>query len=168
MPTLTDDRPAAAEIALDTIVEAGDWPAEEELSGLAQDALAALVRRVAPSLAAGAEGALIFTDDTRIRELNRRYRDKDAPTNVLSFPAGPPVAGQFGPLLGDVVLAWETVSSEAADRGVPLVDHVCHLIVHGFLHLLGHDHEIEREAVAMEGLETLIMKDMGKSDPYSV
>jgi probable rRNA maturation factor len=162
------DRPAASGITLDTVVEAGDWPERDQLAALARDALTAVIRHAEPPLAPGAEAAVIFADDAHIRDLNRRFRGKDAPTNVLSFAAGPPVAGRFGPLIGDVVLAWETVAAEAAERNIPLADHLSHLLVHGFLHLLGHDHEIAQEAVAMEGLETLIMGSLGKPDPYSV
>ena len=84
-----------------------------------------------------------------------------------STAAGPPIAGRHGPLLGDIVLARETVAGEAADRDIDLGHHATHLIVHGFLHLVGYDHETENEAVVMEGLETFIMKDLGIADPYA-
>lgn len=166
MPTLTRET-AVAEVAIDVIVEAGDWPPEGELAALADEAVAAALRQACPLLASGAELAVVFTDDAHIETLNRQYRDKAAPTNVLSFPAGPPVAGRHGPLLGDVILARETVAAEADERAVPLADHLTHLIVHGFLHLLGYDHETDREAVVMEGLETTIMQNLGKPDPHA-
>ncbi len=111
--------------------------------------------------------SLLFTDDAHMRRLNLRYRGKDKPTNVISLPAAPPVVGRLGPLLGDVVLAAETVAKEAGDQGLALNDHLTHLIIHGFLHLIGHDHEDESEALVMEGLETAILNDLGISDPYA-
>jgi probable rRNA maturation factor len=166
MPSLTRET-AVADVAIEVIVEAGDWPPQGDLAGLADSAVAAAMRQARPALAPGAEIAIVFTDDGHIETLNRRYRGKAAPTNVLSFPAGPPIAGRHGPLLGDVVLARETVVAEADERQVPLADHLTHLIVHGFLHLLGYDHETDREAVVMEGLETAIMQTLGKSDPHA-
>ena len=111
--------------------------------------------------------AIILSDDDHLRELNRRFREKDASTNVLSFPAAPPVGGRFGPLLGDILLARETVLREASERGIRLGDYVTHLVIHGFLHLVGYDHQTEKEAVVMEGLETFIMEDLGLHDPYA-
>ena len=158
-------------VVVDTIVEAGDWTGQAEdgarLEQIAEGAVAAAAARTHPLFAPAAEAAIVFSDDAHIRALNRRFRDKDAPTNVLSFPAGPPVAGRHGPLLGDVVLAFETVAAEAVEKGVPFDDYVSHMIVHGFLHLLGYDHETDEEAAVMEGLETAIMKDLGMADPYA-
>lgn len=160
-----------AAVAVDVIVEAGGWSEQagsrRRLAGIADRAVSAALARARPPLAPGAETAVVFTDDAHVRELNRRHRAKDAPTNVLSFPAGPPVGGRFGPLLGDVVLAFETVSAEAAGKGVPFDHYISHMIVHGFLHLLGYDHRTDQEAVVMEGLETAIMTDLGMADPYA-
>jgi probable rRNA maturation factor len=102
-----------------------------------------------------------------MRVLNRRYRKQDKPTNVLSLPAAPPLVGRLGPLLGDVVLAAETVRKEAESQGLAVAAHLTHLIIHGFLHLIGHDHENEAEALVMEGLETAILDDLGLPDPYA-
>jgi probable rRNA maturation factor len=112
----------------------------------------------------GAEISLLFTDDAEIRRLNRDYRGKNQPTNVLSFPQNPALSGG---LLGDVVLAAETVASEAALAEKPLEHHVAHLIVHGFLHLLGYHHEGEEEAEMMEALERAALSRMGIPDPYA-
>ncbi|MCP4385504.1 MAG: rRNA maturation RNase YbeY [Hyphomicrobiales bacterium] len=130
--------------------------------------MTAAAGRTAERLAADAEVAVLFTDDAAARDLNRRFRGLDKATNVLSFPAGPPVAGRSGPLLGDVVLAYETVQREAGGLGLGLEAHVTHLIVHGFLHLIGYDHETDKQAVAMERLETSIMRDLGLADPYAI
>jgi len=113
------------------------------------------------------EISLVFTDDAEQRTLNRDYRHKDSATNVLSFPnmdddmpAGQPR------LLGDVVLARETVAREAGEQGKSLADHTTHLLVHGVLHLLGFDHLDAAEAVEMEALERAALSDLGIADPY--
>ncbi|WP_041793665.1 rRNA maturation RNase YbeY [Pararhodospirillum photometricum] len=115
--------------------------------------------------------SVVLCDDARIQALNREWRDKDAPTNVLSFaaldaeePLPPPGAVV---LLGDVVIARETVLREALDQGIPVADHVFHLAVHGVLHLLGYDHQEDEEAVEMEGLETAILAEHGIQDPHA-
>src|SRR5690606_37537748 len=129
---------------------------------------------VAPELAnPRLEASLLFTSDAEIHALNREWRQRDKPTNVLSFPmlargellalasAGPPE------LLGDVALAHETCAREAAEKGIPLEHHAAHLIVHGLLHLAGHDHEISAsDAEAMETLETKALAICGIADPY--
>jgi probable rRNA maturation factor len=158
---------AGLEIAVDVLIEAGDWPSRAKLRALAERAIAAAADRACPDLAPEAEVSLLFTDDAHMRRLNLRYRGKDKPTNVISLPSAPPVVGRLGPLLGDVVLAVETVAKEAGDQGLALNDHLTHLIIHGFLHLIGYDHEDESEALVMEGLETAILNDLGISDPYA-
>ena len=116
-----------------------------------------------------AEISIALVDDATSRALNREHRAKDSPTNVLSFAMGPVAAGDDGPeLLGDVVLACETVSREAAEQGKPIADHFCHLIVHGVLHLCGYDHETEIDAEIMERLETNVLAGMGIDDPYRI
>ena len=116
---------------------------------------------------ADAEVSVALADDALVRKLNRDYRGKDRPTNVLSFPAEDSGAPGRARLLGDVVLALETVRREAADRSKPLADHVSHLVVHGMLHLLGRDHETETQAAAMEALEIEILAGLGVADPYA-
>jgi probable rRNA maturation factor len=152
----------AERIAIDLAVEAGGWPDEA--------ALTTLVRRAADAAAAsgglgdaGGELSVLFTDDAHMRVLNRGWRGKDKPTNVLSFPS----AFQAGGALGDIVVAFETVAAEAEAGGLTLADHLTHLIVHGILHLVGHDHEAEAEAVAMERLETAILARLGIADPHA-
>jgi probable rRNA maturation factor len=111
------------------------------------------------------EISIVLADDAFVQDLNRKYRNIDMPTNVLSFAADDDDG--LGPcLLGDVILAFETVQREADAAGKPMPDHVSHLVVHGTLHLLGFDHEDEREAIEMEALETAILARLGIADPY--
>ena len=145
----------------------GEW---EALAARAADAAA----RYAPELGnPRLSASLLFTSDREIHALNREWRERDKPTNVLSFPmlardellaltpAGPPE------LLGDVALAHETCAREAAEKRIPLADHAAHLIVHGLLHLAGHDHETSAgHAEAMEALETKALALLGIADPY--
>jgi probable rRNA maturation factor len=117
--------------------------------------------------------SLLFTSDAEVHTLNREWRERDKPTNVLSFPMlereelvslapdGPPV------MLGDIALAFETCAREAAEKGIALEAHAAHLIVHGLLHLAGHDHVMsDAQAEAMEALETRILAKLGIADPY--
>jgi len=118
-----------------------------------------------------AEASLVLADDALMRGLNRDYRGRDRPTNVLTFAnlddAGPAPGAGAPVLLGDIVLAYETTAAEAAAQGKPLADHFCHLVVHGMLHLLGFDHASAAQAERMEGLETRILKRLGIADPYA-
>ena len=117
-------------------------------------------------VATDGEVSLLMSDDAAIRSLNRDHRGKDQPTNVLAFPMGEPIS-LGGPIhLGDVVLASETVIREAARDSKTLEAHVSHLTVHGLLHLLGHDHQDVDQAVAMEGIEILVLAELGYSNPY--
>lgn len=157
---------------LEIAIEA-DWPSPPDWEALAERALAAL-SQVAPELAnPRLSASLLFSDDAEVHALNCEWRGKDKPTNVLSFPMlernellalppeGPPE------LLGDIALALETCAREAADKGVPLEHHAAHLIVHGLLHLAGHDHvHSDEEAAAMEALEIKALALMGIADPY--
>ena len=158
---------ATQDVAVDVLIEAGEWPARAKLRSLAERAIGAATDRACPDLEPGAEVSLLFTDDFHMRGLNLRYRGKDKPTNVLSLPAAPLLVGRLGPLLGDIVLAAETVRGEAKAQGLAANDHLTHLIVHGFLHLIGYDHEDDSEALVMEGLETTILGDLGIADPYA-
>lgn len=117
------------------------------------------------------EVSLLFTNDSEQRRLNRNWRQHDKPTNVLSFPNMDEESWRLAPerpqLLGDVVLARETVTREARDQGKSVVDHALHLVVHGMLHLLGYDHEEATGAEEMEDLERAILADLGIADPYA-
>jgi probable rRNA maturation factor len=109
-----------------------------------------------------------LADDAEQRRLNRIYRGKDVPTNVLAFPQGAPASSRSDQpvLLGDVVLAFETVHQEAAEQNKPFANHLRHLVVHGVLHLLGFDHENAAAAAAMEAREIKILAGLGVPDPY--
>lgn len=116
------------------------------------------------SMGAAHEGVtILLTDDETVRELNAKFRDKDHATNVLSFPAAK--NPEFH--LGDLALAHGVCAREAAEQGKPLAHHLQHLVVHGVLHLCGHDHIGDDEAEAMEGLERTVLADLGVPDPYS-
>ena len=154
-------------IAIDLLVEAGDWPGEDELAGLVARAVEASFAVGHLPAAKGAELSVVFTDDEHVRQLNADYREKDKATNVLSFPGSPPGSAVFGPLLGDIVVARETVVAEASDLGLAFEDHLTHLLVHGLLHLFGHDHLEDDEAERMESLETEILARLGIADPYA-
>lgn len=108
---------------------------------------------------------IVLTDDEEMQELNRTWRGKDAPTNVLSFPLEEEVSEPG--LLGDVVLAYETTLKEAREANLALADHVSHLVVHGVLHLVGFDHEEDEEAERMENLERTALASIGIADPYA-
>lgn len=108
-----------------------------------------------------------LSTDAEVKALNRDWRDKDKATNILSFPVVPLRAGEApGPLMGDLVLARETLEREARDEGKSVLDHFRHLLVHGTLHLLGHDHEDDESGDAMEALEIQALADLGVADPY--
>ena len=125
----------------------------------------AVVERAATAALGGVEGdvVVLLTDDAAVRDINARFRGKDRPTNVLSFPATESAA----PHLGDLVLAYGVCAAEAGAQGKTLADHLSHLTVHGVLHLLGRDHEDEAEAEAMEAEERSILARLGVSDPYT-
>lgn len=171
---------ATAKIELVVSVRCGKWrrrlPGLRRLAGSAARATVKGVQNHArPRLLAPCEIGIVFADDAFVRGLNHRYRGRDRPTNVLSFPCGERADGAAKrgsgecPLnLGDVVLARETVAREARDGGTPLADHTRHLIVHGILHLLGYDHDGRARARVMEGLEAEILQGLGVANPYQV
>jgi probable rRNA maturation factor len=155
-------------VAIDIMVEAGEWPDEATLGALAEQAVASVVAELGRGGDNPSELSLVFSDDAGVRKLNAEWRGKNRPTNVLSFPASSTVpSAALPPLLGDIVLASETVAREAALEGKPLEHHIAHLIIHGFLHLVGHDHEAETEAEAMEAIERRALARLAIPDPYA-
>lgn len=135
--------------------------AVQNIEALAQRAIS----RVLPLLDTPIMGelSLAFINDSGIQTLNKDYRGLDKATNVLSFPdAGP------APLLGDIVFAYETIMREATEKSVSITDHLTHLIIHGFLHLQGYDHETDSDAAHMEGLEIKALKSLNIDNPYEI
>lgn len=185
MPTPPMDEPEALSLTegaltLDCVIEAPEWaPLDLPARALAAS-LAALDHLGLADPDQPVELSLLATDDARIAALNAAFRDKGAPTNVLSWPAAdlaPSVPGQVPPrpapdfpdeplFLGDIALSLDTCAREAASAGRPLSDHVTHLVVHGLLHLLGYDHQTEADAELMESTEVAILQGLGVPDPY--
>lgn len=161
-------------VSVEVTIAAEGWasvcPDTERLVAAAAELAFQQARRsVSLPAAAGATLGITLTDDAEQQQLNRIWRGKDAPTNVLAFPAvdadQPPPPG--APLLlGDVVLAFETVAREAAEQNKPINNHLRHLVVHGVLHLLGFDHQTDADAAAMETQEIEILDRLGVPDPY--
>jgi probable rRNA maturation factor len=159
--------PSIAPLTADILVTAACWQAEPGAEALVQRAIEAAAIHASAS-AQGAEVASVLTDDSGIRMLNRDWRGIDKPTNVLSFPAATsPGRGTVPRMLGDIAIAYETVRREADDEHKPFDHHLSHLAVHGFLHLVGYDHENDADAERMEGLERTILKSLGVPDPYT-
>jgi probable rRNA maturation factor len=163
--------PETFEIAV--ILESEEWlqalpDCAEHTAEVARHALAG----ACPGI--GGEMSILLGDDAALRALNRDWRGIDEPTNVLSFPALEVVAGDLPepefpdqPLrLGDIALAWETCHRESAEQGKSLAAHLDHLVIHGVLHLLGHDHVAESDAVVMESLEIRLLAELGIANPY--
>ncbi|MBN8607072.1 MAG: rRNA maturation RNase YbeY [Caulobacterales bacterium] len=142
---------------VDILGGAPAWKGREE--GLAK-ALAA----AATAQGVGGTVSLLLGDDAAIAALNKEFRDKEGPTNVLSFPPAEPAEPGF---LGDIALAAETIETEAQSQGKSFANHAAHLVVHGFLHLLGYDHMNEADAEAMEARERAILAEIGIEDPYA-
>lgn len=151
------------------------WEALDfEVRAACRQAVRTAIALAAPTLRR-AELSVVLGDDTLLRRLNRDWRGKDKPTNVLSFPSAAfdegagiaPPPGDAPLLLGDVILSLDTLTAEAAAQHKALADHLRHLVVHGTLHLLGFDHEEQEEAERMEALEIRILTGMGVADPYA-
>jgi probable rRNA maturation factor len=154
----------------EVLIVADCWQNEPDAEAVIQRAIAAATE-IADADVGDAELAVMLTDDSGIQTLNTNWRGIDKPTNVLSFPALQPT-GAGGPddaprMLGDIAIAYETTRKEADDEQKPFDHHLSHLAVHGFLHLIGYDHEKDGEAEAMEALETEILAQLGISDPYA-
>jgi probable rRNA maturation factor len=148
---------------LDISIDDRDWNTVPNLRKLARNAISATLKENSVSL------SLLFTSDAKILEINRQWRGKAMATNVLSFPVSAETSvpkGEPRPL-GDVILAFGTVSREAGEQKKPIAHHVTHLIVHGVLHLLGYDHENDDEAEAMEAREIAVLAVLGMENPYT-
>jgi probable rRNA maturation factor len=146
--------------AIDIVIESPLWRRAPDAAAVIRRAIGAAAE-MTNAIEQPAELAVMLCDDDAMRDLNCRWRGRREPTNVLSFPA----AGRAG-TLGDIAIAYETTAREAEAEGKPFGDHLAHLAVHGFLHLLGYDHQSEAEAAAMERLEVAILARLGVADPY--
>jgi probable rRNA maturation factor len=154
----------------EVLVVADGWQSEPDAEAVIHRAIGAAAE-MARADVGDAELAIMLTDDAGIRTLNQNWRGIDKPTNVLSFPALQPT-GAGAPddaprMLGDIAIAFETTRREADDEQKPFDHHLSHLAVHGFLHLIGYDHENDEDAEAMESLETEILAQLGIPDPYA-
>jgi probable rRNA maturation factor len=151
-----------AALSADVLIQSPLWDREPDAERVVREALdtAASSVKAAPS-----EVSVVLTDDAAIRALNKQWRAIDKATNVLSFPAAK-VPQAATPFLGDIVIAHETLARECADENKPFLHHLAHLTVHGFLHLMGYDHETDSDAEAMERLESAILARLDVPDPY--
>ena len=165
-------RSAMAELApdpaVDVLIESQAWQALPNAEDVVRRAVTLAAASAAMTNHRGTEVSVLLCDDHTIAGLNAHWRGQEGPTNVLSFPAPPlPRAAPDGRApLGDIAIAYETVAREAAEQGKPVTDHLFHLVVHGFLHLLGYDHHVDGEAERMERLERDILAQIGIADPY--
>jgi probable rRNA maturation factor len=154
-------RRAPPALKIDVIVKSRRWNTHKDAGAVMRRAIAAAAATLSTP---AVELAIVLTNNAAMRLLNRAWRGVDAATNVLSFPNRP--SGGEPLFIGDIVLAHETVAAEARREGKPFAHHLAHLAVHGFLHLLGHDHEREKDAGRMESLERQILRRLAIPDPY--
>jgi probable rRNA maturation factor len=150
--------------AIDIVVESAQW------NGAAEGAVRHAISEAATALGADFRNhalAVLLTDDAVVRRLNAQWRGIDKPTNVLSFPPADMPGDGGVKSLGDIAIAHETTAREADADGKPFADHLSHLTVHGFLHLMGYDHEKDGDAETMEQLERVILARLGVPDPYA-
>jgi probable rRNA maturation factor len=147
---------------LDVVIECDRWP--PDAAAIVRRAILQATQDVSQDFA-GRALALLLTDDAAVRRLNRSFRGIDKSTNVLSFPSP---AGDPSGALGDIAIAFETTAREAQAEGKPLAHHLSHLAVHGFLHLIGYDHDEDAQAEEMEWLERRILGRLGVPDPYAL
>ena len=153
-------------VDIDVIIDSDLWQTAPQSEAIVRRAITAAAIHSGPSKGTG-EVAIMLTDDAEIRTLNHQWRKIDKATNVLSFPATP-MPGAPHESLGDIAIAFETLQREASDEGKSFDHHLSHLAVHGFLHLVGYDHENDEDAEEMESLERKVLADLDIPDPYSL
>jgi probable rRNA maturation factor len=153
--------------SLDISVPSALWRRLPRARTMARETIAACIAETGIASRDGAEVSLCLADDAQMRALNAQWRGMDRPTNVLSFPAASAERPGEAPILGDIALAFETLAREVEESGAALADHYRHLVAHGFLHLIGYDHQTSEEAERMEALETRILARLGIADPYA-
>jgi probable rRNA maturation factor len=165
------DRRNREPVKIEIVVRSALWRKRRTAQSIVRKAVLAAAKAASTP---GAELAIVLDNDSAIKALNRDWRGKNAATNVLSFPAAPnspPTrggkSGRPTPYIGDIVIAYQTTAREAAAEGKPFSHHLAHLAIHGFLHLLGYDHENDRDAEKMERLERRILGRLAVPDPYA-
>lgn len=154
-------------VLLDIRAPSALWRSLPHVRALARETIRACATECGLNPSQGWGVSLCLIDDAEMRALNAQWRGVDQPTNVLSFPATPRERACDSPMLGDIALAYETLAREADDLGFPLSDHYRHLLAHGFLHLIGYDHQTDKDAERMEALEKRILAHLGVGDPYA-
>ncbi len=154
-----------ASIDLDITVDAPHWAQSLPDAEVICEGVLAVLLECVTDLQFG-ELSLALVDNLTIQSLNRKYRGKDYPTNVLSFPSLP--YSPELPMLGDIVIAYETVQKEAEEKSIDFSHHFSHLFIHGFLHLQGYDHEIQEDAERMESLEISVLDKLNIKNPYEI
>ena len=153
---------------IDIVKQAGNWPPESELLNLVTAAISITVEVAGLTLPQESELSIVLSNDEQIQSLNKTWREIDKPTNVLSFPAEDLKIGEMpGLLLGDIVLAIETIAKEANDFNISFNHHLTHLVIHGFLHIFGYDHIEDKDAEIMEALEIACLAQLGITNPYT-
>lgn len=153
--------------AIDIIEQAGDWPREAEMNDLAAKAISVTVDVAGLNLLQDSELSIVLSNNEQVQILNQTWRKIAKPTNVLSFPVEDIAIGEMpGHLLGDIVLARETIAKEANDFDISFNHHLTHLIIHGFLHIFGYDHIEDKDAEVMETLEISCLGRLGIENPY--
>ncbi len=160
MTAASKRRASAPDIDID--VQSALWDALPAAEDTVRQAIAA----AAACEPSAGEMSVVLTDDAAVQALNRQWRGIDKPTNVLSFPTSTPKLAGLPALLGDIIVAYETLARESAQENKLLAHHLTHLVVHGYLHLLGYDHQTDSEADVMEGLERQILARLQIADPY--
>jgi probable rRNA maturation factor len=156
-------RAVRGKLKIDVLIDSARWKSAGNIRTVVRRAVAEAAGAQSTS---GSELAIVLTNDSAVRQLNRLWRGVDAPTNVLSFPAATRQAEDEPAHLGDIVLAYETIAREARAESKPFAHHVAHLAVHGYLHLMGFDHEDDDDAETMEQAERKILRRLSIPDPY--
>jgi probable rRNA maturation factor len=153
----------AAEPQIDIQIQSQLWDAQPLAEKTVRDAIVAAASTLST---VDGEVSILLTDDSAMARLNRDWRGIDKPTNVLSFPSSAQIADEGARLLGDIVIAYETLERECKDESRVFLHHLAHLAVHGFLHLIGYDHQTDTQAEEMEGVESKIMTRLNMPDPF--
>jgi probable rRNA maturation factor len=153
-------------LTIAVVCQAGNWTKIGIENATVMACASALTNSSAWPFREAVSATVALSTNAHVQQLNKTWRNKDQPTNVLSFPSQPSTRDETGLYIGDVILALETIQAEAHELEITLADHFKHLIIHGLLHLLGFDHETDTDAEAMEQLETKILATLGVADPY--